>query len=50
MISTRKLVTAGLAGLLLTITACSSQGGAQNQPGGAGGPALRQAVSSTRSP
>jgi simple sugar transport system substrate-binding protein len=39
MISTRKLVTAGLAGLLLTITACSSQGGAQNQSGGAGGPA-----------
>jgi simple sugar transport system substrate-binding protein len=32
----KKLVTAALAGLLLTVTACSSQGGAQNAPAAAG--------------
>jgi simple sugar transport system substrate-binding protein len=37
MFSTRKLVTVIAAGVLLTITACSSQGGAQNAPGAAGG-------------
>ena len=37
MLHTRKLVTAALAGLLLSITACSSQGGAQNAPGATGG-------------
>ena len=33
---TRKFATAAIAGLLLTVTACSSQGGAQNAPGAAG--------------
>jgi simple sugar transport system substrate-binding protein len=42
MSKTRKLVAAGLAGLLLTITACSSQGGAQNQSGGPAPAAGRQ--------
>jgi simple sugar transport system substrate-binding protein len=37
MLRTRKLATAAVAGLLLTVTACSSQGGAQNAPGAAGG-------------
>ena len=37
MFGTKKLVTAVAAGVLLTITACSSQGGAQNAPGAAGG-------------
>ena len=32
-----KFVAAVAAGLLLTVTACSSQGGAQNAPGAAGG-------------
>jgi simple sugar transport system substrate-binding protein len=39
MLSTRKFATAAIAGLLLAVTACSSQGGAQNAPaaGGSGG-------------
>ncbi len=37
MLHVKKLVTATAAGLLLTVTACSSQGGAQNAPGAAGG-------------
>jgi simple sugar transport system substrate-binding protein len=37
MLTTRKLATAVLAGVLLSVTACSSQGGAQNAPGAAGG-------------
>jgi simple sugar transport system substrate-binding protein len=37
MLHTRKFATAALAGLLLTVTACSSQGGAQNAPGASGG-------------
>ena len=37
MLRTRKLATAAIAGLLLTITSCSSQGGAQNAPGASGG-------------
>ena len=37
MLSTRKLATAAAAGLLLTVAACSSQGGAQNAPGASGG-------------
>jgi simple sugar transport system substrate-binding protein len=37
MFTSKKLVTAALAGLVLTITACSSQGGAQSAPGAAGG-------------
>jgi simple sugar transport system substrate-binding protein len=37
MLSTRKLATAAVAGLLLTVAACSSQGGAQNAPGASGG-------------
>ena len=32
MLSTRKLATAAAAGLLLTVAACSSQGGAQRRP------------------
>ena len=35
--STRKLATAVMAGALLAITACSSQGGAQAGPGASGG-------------
>jgi simple sugar transport system substrate-binding protein len=37
MSRTRQLVTAAMGGLLLTVTACSSQGGAQNAPGASGG-------------
>jgi simple sugar transport system substrate-binding protein len=37
MLHIRKLATAAVAGLLLTVTACSSQGGAQNAPGAPGG-------------
>jgi simple sugar transport system substrate-binding protein len=39
MLSTRTFATAAIAGLLLAVTACSSQGGAQNAPaaGGSGG-------------
>jgi simple sugar transport system substrate-binding protein len=37
MLTTRKLATAAVAGLLLAVTACSSQGGAQNAPGASGG-------------
>ena len=37
MLHVKKLVTATAAGLLLTVTACSSQGGAQNAPGATGG-------------
>jgi simple sugar transport system substrate-binding protein len=37
MFRTRKLATAVVAGLLLAVTACSSQGGAQNAPGASGG-------------
>ena len=37
MLHVKKLVTATATGLLLTVTACSSQGGAQNAPGAAGG-------------
>ena len=40
--STRKLATAVLAGALLTITACSSQGGAQSTPGASGGSGGKQ--------
>jgi simple sugar transport system substrate-binding protein len=36
MLRTRKLATAAIAGLLLAVTACSSQGGAQNEPGATG--------------
>jgi simple sugar transport system substrate-binding protein len=36
MLSRRKFATAALGGLLLAVTACSSQGGAQNAPGAAG--------------
>jgi simple sugar transport system substrate-binding protein len=36
MFSTRKLATAVTAGLLLVVTACSRQGGAQSVPGGSG--------------
>jgi simple sugar transport system substrate-binding protein len=39
MLTTRKLATAVAAGLLLTVTACSSQGGAQNTPAASGGSA-----------
>ena len=42
MFSTKKLVTAAAAGLLLTITACSSQGGAQSTPGASGGAGGKQ--------
>jgi simple sugar transport system substrate-binding protein len=37
MLTTRKLATAAVAGLLLAVTACSSQGGAQSAPGASGG-------------
>ena len=37
MFSTRKLATALTAGLLLVVTACSSQGGAKSAPGASGG-------------
>ena len=33
----KKLVTGAIAGLLLAVTACSSQGGAQNAPAASGG-------------
>ena len=36
MLTTTKFATAALAGLLLSVTACSSQGGAQNAPGAGG--------------
>jgi simple sugar transport system substrate-binding protein len=36
MLRRRKFATAALGGLLLAVTACSSQGGAQNAPGAAG--------------
>ena len=36
-LAARKFATAVAAGLLLTVTACSSQGGAQNAPGASGG-------------
>ena len=32
----KKLVTGAIAGLLLAVTACSSQGGAQNTPAASG--------------
>jgi simple sugar transport system substrate-binding protein len=59
MLSTRKLAVATLAGLLLTVTACSSQGGAQNQPGaannsggsgGSGGPSFTIAMVTHEAP
>jgi simple sugar transport system substrate-binding protein len=59
MLSTRTLATAALAGLLLTVTACSSQGGAQNAPagpansggsGGSGGPGYTIAMVTHEAP
>jgi simple sugar transport system substrate-binding protein len=37
MLRRRKFATAAIAGLFLTVTACSSQGGAQSAPGASGG-------------
>jgi simple sugar transport system substrate-binding protein len=57
MLSTRKVATAAIAGLLLTVTACSSQGGAQNAPaapaggsGGSGGPTYTIAMVTHEAP
>ena len=50
MSRTRKLAAAAVAGLLLTVTACSSQGGAQNTPGGSGGQDLTIAMITHEAP
>ena len=50
MSRTGKLATAAVAGLLLTATACSSQGGAQDTPGGSGGPDLTIAMVTHEAP
>jgi simple sugar transport system substrate-binding protein len=50
MFRTRTLATAAVAGLLLTATACSSQGGAQDTPGGSGGPDLTIAMVTHEAP
>lgn len=52
MLTTRKLATAAAAGLLLALTACSSQGGAQDTAGGPGdtGPAYTIAMVTHEAP
>jgi simple sugar transport system substrate-binding protein len=50
MSRTRKLATGAIAGLLLTATACSSQGGAQNAPGGSAGQDLTVAMVTHEAP
>jgi simple sugar transport system substrate-binding protein len=47
---TATALIAALAGLLLVLTGCSSQGGAQNAPGGSGGPDLTIAMITHEAP